>query len=84
MRAVAVKRILVQSLLLIHGLSLVNQLAYSLDPRSCHLRGLSDEVQGALAAMKHQGEAEVSGELLGDAQQDLGLVALTYGLDVAH
>lgn len=78
------RRILVQPLLLVHCLSLVNQLADSLDPSLRLLFGLGHEVKVALATMKHQGEAEVSRELLSDAQQDLRLVPLAHRLHLAH
>ena len=65
------RRILVQSLLLVHVLGLVDQLAHAPDPGPRLLGGLGHQVQVALATAELQCEAEVGGELIGDALQDL-------------
>lgn len=81
--AFPIQRILIQPLLLIHGLSLVNQLPNPEDPGLSLLRWLCHEVQVSLASVEHQREAEFSGKLFGNAQQNLRLVAFAHGLHFA-
>lgn len=65
------ERILVHPLLLVHGLSPVDELAEAEHPSLGLLSCLCHQVQVPLAPVEHQREAELGGELLGDAQQDL-------------
>ncbi len=76
--------ILIKFLSLPHVLQVFNQLPHAPDPGLCFLGWLGYQVQVAPATAEDHCEAPVRWELIGNAEQYLRLVALSYCLYITY